>query len=52
MKVDRIAYILMFCGLLLVRKNRATLEESLSLVPDVRGSQELLAQLTHPQSQA
>ena len=52
MKIDRIAYILMFCGLILVRKNRATLEESLALVPLYRGGQELATHLTQPQTPA
>ena len=51
MKVDRFAHILMFCGLILVRKNRATLEESLSLVQICLGEQELAAHLTQPHSQ-
>ena len=39
---DRVSYVMLFCALMLVRNSKATLEESMKIVPLV-GSAKVLA---------
>jgi len=44
---DSLSYLLMFCALMLVRKDKATFDQSMRLVP-LTGSAHLLAQQLRP----
>jgi hypothetical protein len=44
-KEDRQSYMMLFCALLLVRSSKATLEESMKLVPLVGSAKHLAGEL-------
>jgi hypothetical protein len=43
---DRVSYVMLFCALLLVRNSKATLEESLRLVPLEGNAKDLAGELS------
>jgi len=42
---DRVSYVMLFCALLLVRNSKATLEESMRIVPLVGSAKDLASEL-------
>ena len=42
---DRVSYVMLFCALLLVRNSKATLEESMRIVPLVGSARDLASEL-------
>ena len=47
MKPERVSYLMLFYALLLVRKDLASLEQSLAIVPLAGKARELAAELVH-----
>jgi hypothetical protein len=50
MKEDRVAFLLLFCGMILVKKDRATLAETVSILPLDSGALRLAGELSLPPS--
>ena len=46
MKEDRIAFLLLFCGMILVKRQRATMEETMSMLPLYGGARMLAGEMT------
>ena len=44
---DRVSYVMLFCALLLVKNSRASLEQSLALVPLSGGAKHLVGEIMH-----
>ena len=44
-KEDRVSYMMLFCALMLVKNSRATLEESVAIVPLVGRARHLAGEL-------
>ena len=44
---DRVSYVMLFCALLLVKNSRATLEQSMALVPLFGRAKHLAGEMTH-----
>ena len=42
---DRVSYVMLFCALLLVRNSKATLQESMRIVPLVGSAKDLAGEL-------
>ena len=42
---DRVSYVMLFCALLLVRNSKATLQESMQIVPLVGSAKDLACEL-------
>ncbi len=47
MKEERVSYMMLFCALLLVKNSKATLEQSLNIVPLAGRAKFLAGELTH-----
>lgn len=47
MKEERVSYMMLFCALLLVKNSKATLEQSLNVVPLAGRAKSLAGELTH-----
>ena len=45
MKEDRIAFLLMFCGMILVKRHKATMEETMSILPLYGGARVLAGEM-------
>ena len=46
-KEDRVSYMMLFCALMLVKNSRATLEESVAIVPLVGRAKHLAGELVN-----
>jgi len=44
---DRVSYVMLFCALMLVRNSRASLEQSIALVPLSGGAKHLVGEFMH-----
>jgi len=44
---DRVSYVMLFCALMLVRNSRASLEQSVALVPLSGGAKHLVGEIMH-----
>ena len=51
MRDDRFAFLLMFCGMILVKRDKATLSETLSILPLYGGARLLAEELGASSSQ-
>lgn len=49
---DRVSYVMLFCALMLVKNSRASLEDSVALVPLSGGAKHLVGEMMHPGSDA
>jgi hypothetical protein len=49
MQEERVSYIMLFCALMLVRNSKATLEESMKLVPLEGSARQLAGELAAAQ---
>ena len=47
MKEERVSYMMLFCALMLVRNSKATLEQSLNIVPLVGRARSLAGELAN-----
>ena len=45
MRDDRFAFLMMFCGMILVKRNKATLEETMSILPLYGGARQLAGEM-------
>jgi hypothetical protein len=52
MKDEQLAFMTLFCALILVKRNMATLEQSVTIVPLGGKAKELVAKLLHEMSRA
>jgi hypothetical protein len=48
MKEDRVAFLLLFCGMILVKNDKATIAESLSILPLNGSALQLAGELSTP----
>lgn len=51
MREDRFAFLLLFCGMILVKKDKATLPETMSILPLCGGARLLAGQMSGVASQ-
>jgi len=49
---DRVSYVMLFCALMLVKNSRASLEESVALVPLSGGAKHLVGEMMQHRSEA
>jgi len=47
---ERVSFLLLFCALILVKRDKATMEESLTIVPLFGGAKVLAEELSSPDS--
>ena len=48
---DRVSYVMLFCALMLVRNSRASLEQSVALVPLSGGVKHLVGEIMYRQTE-